>query len=293
MDQDDPQAAARFFALIETELGAQAARLLPADGAPPEATNTVWHRLADGRIVVAIFAEPPADPRVIARRLSVLSDAIAAPPGLSVHTSRVSVARSLKDELIALTRRAVALDALVIDADSPVVWGSASGTLRRPVLPDYSSAMLSLSEPSHDWNDSDESAKILPDDRDDARSGEHAPVAQNEDADPDELVHSEEVAAMVERALAHVRGLGALEGLAKGKPLRHHHVEDSFAVAACSFSSIYLLLLVYSSSFDELRAERALHEALPRIEELVSALPPLDPEPAPMAGVVRIGRKRR
>lgn len=276
MDRDDSQDAARFFALIESELGAQAARLLPADASPPEATNTVWHRLADGRIVVAIFAEPPSDPRVIARRLSVLSDAIGAPPGLSVHSSRVSVARSLKDELIALSRRASALDAVVIDADSPVVWGSASGALasaevERALHPDYSSAMLSQSEPSHDWND------------DEGRKSEPPPAE----------LQSEQDALVTQRALAYVRGLSALLGLAKGKPLRHHHVGDDFAVAASSFSSIYLLLLIYPGSFDELRAERAIHEALPRIEDLVSALPPLDPEPAPMAGVVRINRKRR
>jgi hypothetical protein len=45
--------------------------------------------------------------------------------------------------------------------------------------------------------------------------------------------------------------------------------------------------------FDELRAERATHEALPRIERLVAALPPLDPEPQPMGGVIAFRRQRK
>lgn len=278
MDQDDSQLAARFFALIKTELGAEVARLLPPGTPPPEATNAVWHRLEDGRTVVAVFAEPPADILAVARKLAMLVQAVSVPPGLSVHKSRVSVTRSLKDELCALAKRAVAVDALVIDADSPVVWGSASNDAFRPQRPDYSTAVLTDAEASHDWNDV--SATDV--------------AGQAGEANTDELAAIDGGSAhAVELALAHVRGLDALQGLAKGKPLVHHHIEDEFAVAAHSFSSIYLLLLVYDGAFDELRAERAMAEALPRIEDLVSALPPLDPEPAPMAGVVRIGRKRR
>jgi hypothetical protein len=195
------------------------------------------------------------------------------PRGLSVHRSRVSVARSLKDELAALARRAVALDALVIDADSPVVWGSATSDSFRPQRPDYSTAVLVEGDSRPDWNDASATdvASLAPE------TGEAAGSAHD----------------CVERALAHVRSLEALEHLAKGKPLVHHFTADDFGVAAHSFSSIYLLLLVYGGEFDELRAERAIAEALPRVEDLVSALPPLDPEPSPMAGVVRIGRRRR
>jgi len=41
------------------------------------------------------------------------------------------------------------------------------------------------------------------------------------------------------------------------------------------------------------RAERAAQESLPRIERLVLALPPLDPDPQPMGGVVALRRPRR
>jgi hypothetical protein len=62
---------------------------------------------------------------------------------------------------------------------------------------------------------------------------------------------------------------------------------------ALSFSGIYLLCLVFDAPFDELRAERAAHESLARIERLVLALPPLDPEPQPMGGVISFRKRRR
>src|SRR5262249_22129216 len=90
------------------------------------------------------------------------------------------------------------------------------------------------------------------------------------------------------RAIALVRALPALDGLHKGRHLRH--VERSTShLLALSFSGIYILCLVFDGDFDELRAERAAGDALPRIERLVQALPPLDPNPPqPMGGVVAL-----
>jgi hypothetical protein len=51
---------------------------------------------------------------------------------------------------------------------------------------------------------------------------------------------------------------------------------------------------VFAGEFDELRAERAVLESLHRIERLVLALPPLDPDPPRQgAGVIAMGRPRR
>jgi hypothetical protein len=64
---------------------------------------------------------------------------------------------------------------------------------------------------------------------------------------------------------------------------------------AHAFASIYLLVVVFEpgSSFDELRAERAIVESLPRVERLVMALPPHEPDPTQGAGVVAMRRSRR
>jgi hypothetical protein len=85
-----------------------------------------------------------------------------------------------------------------------------------------------------------------------------------------------------------------LEALHKGRHLRHVERDKDFFLAL-SFSGIYILVLVFDASFDELRAERAATDALPRIERLVFALPPLDPDPPqPMGGVVALrGRRPR
>lgn len=287
----------RFLALLRRELGAVSARLLAAGSPVPHTANTLTHVLGDGRVVVAAFVDTPDDATVLAQRLAVLADTFEdSVRGLSMHSARLSVSRSLDDELAALATRAMAEDALVIDADSPVLWGSAHGEAQRTPAPEFSTAMLVRDDAPSDWSDD--------------ASGEH-PALPTENVPPPrrsqaklELVATpaeqeteplppDDRHARVERALEHVRALEHTASLGRGKPLVHHFVGDGFALAAHSFASIYLVVLVYETSFDELRAERAIAEALPRIAELVSALPPLDPEPAPLAGVVRLPRRRR
>jgi len=92
---------------------------------------------------------------------------------------------------------------------------------------------------------------------------------------------------------AAVRGLPGVDALRKGRPLRETVRYADFGYVAHSFAAIYILVLVFESPFDELRAERALNDALPRIERLVLALPPLDPTPEPRANAVALRRPRR
>ncbi len=54
---------------------------------------------------------------------------------------------------------------------------------------------------------------------------------------------------------------------------------ESFGYLARAFANIYRLLLVYEGPFSELHAEAALVHALPHIERLVLALPPVEPPP--------------
>lgn len=102
----------------------------------------------------------------------------------------------------------------------------------------------------------------------------------------------DEEPAETRRAIGAIRRSPALAGLHKGRHLRHVERENDYLLAL-SFSGIYVLCLVFDGPFDELRAERAAHESLPRIERLVLALPPLDPEPQPMGGVIALRRRRR
>jgi hypothetical protein len=121
------------------------------------------------------------------------------------------------------------------------------------------------------------------------------PPVQDVDAPPASLLTPRvEPDALTGRAVREVRKLTtALEQMRKGKALHHVVSNEGFGYLAQSFAGIYLLVLVFETSFDEVRAERATLDALPRIERLVLALPPLDPRPAPMANVVRLRRPRR
>src|SRR4029078_998958 len=85
---------------------------------------------------------------------------------------------------------------------------------------------------------------------------------------------------ITQRAIALIRKLPSLALLHKGLHLRQVSRDESYYLVL-SFSSIYLLCMIFDGDFDELRAERAAQESLPRIERLVLALPPLEPDPGP------------
>lgn len=292
---DESPAFERFIALAKRELQADDVRLLGLGEVTPEADNVLVSRLRDGRHVVATFAEAPEDRDALERRLVMLAntfvDALASPPSEKTR-ARPPVATSLHEELKALAARARALDVLVIDTDSPVVWGCASV----PARPRAQSALLLREVSEHELasraDDGDlpppveSSASLTP-----TGLRDSAPVPIESSAsvsEGDEEPSRESDAARA--AVASIRRLPELDGLRKGRHLRHVERETSFYLAM-SFSGIYILCLVFDGSFDELRAERAAADALPRIERLVLALPPLDPEP--LGGVVALRRRQR
>jgi hypothetical protein len=141
---------ARFLALVRRELGAQETSVIgPGEAGAPVPSGgedrELRCALAGGRVVVARFDEPPADLEAKQRHLEMLAntfDAVVeeAPRG---SRSRAPAAISLQDELQALCERASAVNALVIDANSPVVWGAAQ---TRGVVPDARAASKASTE---------------------------------------------------------------------------------------------------------------------------------------------------
>jgi hypothetical protein len=244
----------RFLALVRRELGADDARLLEDTEEGFDNPCELQCRMADGRGIGARFTAAPADRDEKQRRLEILVSTFdAVVPDLGQRRrSRPPIERSLRNELAALCERAAALNAIVIDANSPVEWGAARPQGAIPLGPRAPSAG--------------------PD------------AADEEGAQPDVSIASR-------RALHLVRSLPELAALSKGKHLRYIERAGETLVIAHSFAGIYLLVLVFEAPFDELRAERAILEGLPRIERLVLALPPLDP--APHAGVMAMRRPRR
>lgn len=250
----------RFLALVRRELGAEDARVLEADAEAPEGALTLSCRLEDGRSVVATFAAAPTNREAKARRLEMLIstlDTALEEPGHG-RRSRPPVTTSLHDELSALCARAAALNVIVIDANSPVVWGAAhpEGVVAQPPL---ASSPRMAETPANDEGE---------------RGGGMAVASR--------------------RAVLAARALPDIAALRKGKHLRSVARDAEVPFVAHSFASIYLLVVVYDQPFDELRAERAIVDSLPRIERLVLALPPLNPPPPfEGAGAVAMRRPRR
>ena len=220
----------RFLALVCRELGASEAHIVEgAEGPGPGGGDErkLWSPLAKGGTVVATFDHAPDDPQATLRRLEMLASTFdvghSDPP--PQRRSRPPPARSLRDELEALATRAAAINAFVIDANSPILWGSAQAL---------------------------------------------------EDAS----------------TLDAVRALPEIAALRKGKHVRCVNGGGAAPLVAHSFAGIYLLVVVFDAPFDELRAERAILDALPRVERLVLALPPHDPDPSEGAGAVAMRRRR-
>ena len=118
----------RFLALVKREFTATDARLLAPDDVAPAAENVVICELEDGRKLVVAFAESRPDRDVIERRIRILADTFAESLGSAqFRAKRAAAPISLAEELRALGARCHAVDVVVIDVDSPVVWGSALG----------------------------------------------------------------------------------------------------------------------------------------------------------------------
>lgn len=252
----------RLLNLVRRELGAADARFLAPGEQPRDDQHHVSCRLADGRGVEARFEDAPPDREAKQRRLEMLAGTFdtVVDEGPVSRRSRPPVGVSLHDELIAICTRTGALNAIVIDANSPVVWAAAypEGVVAQPPL---------------------------------ASSPRVAEAPAN-----DEGLAQGAPAVLSRRAVHDVRGWSELGALRKGKHMRKIERGDGAehaSLLAHSFASIYIVLVVFDAPFDELRAERAVVEALPRIERLVLALPPLDPDPTDKAGAIAIRRPRR
>jgi hypothetical protein len=121
----------RLLALVCRELGARHAAVVERSAlreAQAEDEREIRCPLTVGKALVAQFETPPADRAAKQRRLEMLAstfDAVMPADGPARPEPRPSVARALQEELRRLAARAAAVNAVVVDANSPVVWGAA------------------------------------------------------------------------------------------------------------------------------------------------------------------------
>lgn len=267
----------RFAALVRQELGADEVRIVEGEGDGAgtfgSATTLSVALGNDRQVLVAFFTAPP-NLESLRERLELLVASFGQTVGAEAPWNRAAPVAVLHDELEALARRAGAADAVVIDARSPIVWGATEDELA--LRPSYEPDVIPLPErvpssapPTPPGDGADVLTLTLP-------AGPHR--APGDDA-------------LAYRAISAVRALPEVGTLHRGGHLRHSVREADFGFVARSFASIYVLIVVFDSVYDEVGAERAIVHALPAIERLVTALPPIDP--TPVTGRMAIRRPRR
>lgn len=233
----------RLVALLRRELGASTVDVI--EGEPPMGEHDTRLRAAlpGGRWLLVALPENIDDREDRARRLRALVDSFAellheAQP--IAHAARRDPDAELRSLLQGVTEGAGAVDALILDAHSPMVWASAGG--QHGEAPGRAVLTLVKGEGNE------------------ALSPHLAPLAR--------------------QAIAQVRALPELAGLHRGGHLHHTSRQPELGVVARSFASIYVLVVVFDGLFDELAAERAIAPAMPLIERFVLSLPPPDPASA-------------
>jgi hypothetical protein len=119
-----------FLEVVRKNFGASDVRILGEGEVPPPSQGVMVCELPLGQLLAVSFLVPPTDPHSAQRRLEMLVRAFESTLSTSAETASVAPkARALHDELAALVERAGALDALVIDAHSPAIWGGAYAEL--------------------------------------------------------------------------------------------------------------------------------------------------------------------
>ena len=298
------EAEGRLAAILQRELGASSVRFARADETPTPSATTLACSAPNGTWIIANFEESPPDREAKARRLEMIvasfADILDAPPG-EQGRHKAAPARSLAGELTALTGRAAALAALVVDARSPVIWGASDvydgaddggGGEETKTAHLYRKAAHAglrfttlVSEPVLDTEGD-------PDEPDSTLTTSEIEAAGGGVLTPSERAELWRRVLLVRNALSAVRALPQVVNLYKGEHLHESVRAPELSYVVRSFATIYRLVVVFDRPFDELRAERSVTHALPTIERLVLALPPMNPDP-PVAGAGVMRMRRR
>lgn len=271
----------RFLDLVRRELRCDDARF-EFGGQAPQADSCVFAELPGGWRVVALFDAPLEDGGAPEAKLVALVESFSGVSArLEVRRPRMSagpVARELDDALALLAEKANALQAVVIDEDSPVLWGSSEA----PPGPEDVEVVMWIGEL--------------------ADSAAAAGLEMTELVQLDETKLRERITGLEPRKLRErlLRKLPAIRELGEHRdaeawaahfatcraiaavrraPERHEAIEDDLGWFARDFGGIYHVILVYGGRFSELGAAGVMLRALPAIEKLVLSLPPIDPPP--------------
>jgi len=271
----------RFLELVARELGADDTRA-ELGGRDPDAPGVVFKNLSGGWRVVAVFDAVPVDRSAAQAKLDrlaemfthTLADLHAPAPASAAGLP----ARRLDDALEGMRARTGAVSVVVIDGNSPVLWGS--------------------SEATRDFIDVDELARIgaalltvrdrgVTIDQLTLREADALlAVLSNRGVDRwlEELLaflvaREQDESAVRHRLLTAMSIAAVRTRLHRGDHARAVHHEAQYGYIARGLANIYQIVVTFAGPFSELHVESAIVHALPTIEELLFALPPVDPPP--------------
>jgi hypothetical protein len=268
--------------LVARDLGDDDARA-ELGGREPVGPNYVFTKLSDGWRVVAVFDEPPADRKTAQAKLERLAESFTQtladlhPP--SPAPSSALPARRLDDALESLRARTGGVAVVVIDGNSPVLWGSSAGQREFINVDELArvGAALSIARDRGvtidqlTLRDADALLGVLR-----GRGLERASdemLAFLVARDEDELAVRHRLLTALAIAAVRLR-------MHRGEHARSVHHEAQYGYIARGLANIYQIVVVFSGPFSELHVESAILHAMPMIEELLFALPPVDPPPS-------------
>jgi hypothetical protein len=270
----------RFLDLVQRELGCDDARFEFGGDSSPQPTRVVAE-MPGGWRVVALWTTPLGDRSGVQAKLDALVESFAGvAEQLRIRSPRPShlMTRELDDALALLAEKADALRAVVIDEDSPVLWGTSEPT---PGPEDVEVAMW-IGELA------DSAAAAGLDMVELVQLDEHALRERIGSLEPRKLrerllrklplIRQLGTHRDVEGWLAHFATCRAIAALRRA-PEHHEVIDDNLGWLARDFGGIYHVILVYGGPFSELGAARVMVRALPVIEKLVLSLPPIEPTP--------------
>jgi hypothetical protein len=198
--------------------------------------------------------------------------------------------RRLDSALEALRTRSGAVSVVVLDVQSPVLWGSSEHTRHT----DDVEAMVQIGQALRATLDSGITLDAIC-----TLQAEDVPARLRDlGVDPDRAsllggVLSQRDETALRHHLLTCLAVARARGEAQASPgTRWAHHEMQFGYFVRGFANIYLLVNVFEGAFSELYVESAVVHALPAIEQHLLALPPLDPGPVAQGGrVIRLRRR--
>ncbi|MCH9685659.1 MAG: hypothetical protein K0V04_29780 [Deltaproteobacteria bacterium] len=264
-------AVLRLLDLVRRELRARDAYVRL--GAPPtDDPLLLVHELRPGCMLVVALDEQPPDRNAAQHRIAELAQAFTSTVHDAMEVLETGLTHPPGDELtqvLADLRDATSAEvALVVDRQSPVVWGCSEPGLPlrdRPAARRLAAAFEQLGgegEPASWWG----AAKA---DEPEAGPTQHARRALRE-AERDHP-------GAAGRLVTAVRALVALDdpACALGQPPQ----PNLPGITIKEIAGLYQVVLAFEQPYSPLRAEGVMRRALPVIERHVLELPPLDPTP--------------